>query len=62
GKALAIRWLLGASQKCSGRNIAFKLSFELVDVAKGSDDAICKKEENHRIVEANRVFAHFFNP
>ncbi|XP_047257904.1 30S ribosomal protein S7, chloroplastic-like [Capsicum annuum] len=59
GKALAISWLLAASQKCPGRNMAFKLSFELVDAAKGSGDAICKKEKTHKIAEANRAFAHF---
>ncbi|KAH9686108.1 30S ribosomal protein S7 [Citrus sinensis] len=45
GKALAVRWLLGASRKRPGRNMAFKLSSELVDAAKGSGDAIRKKEE-----------------
>ncbi|CAH2052132.1 unnamed protein product [Thlaspi arvense] len=59
GKALAIRWLLGASRKRPGRNMAFKLSSELVDAAKGSGDAIRKKEETHRMAEANRAFAHF---
>ncbi|KAH1032493.1 hypothetical protein J1N35_044667 [Gossypium stocksii] len=59
GKALAIRLLLGASRKRPGRNMAFKLSFELVDDAKGSGDAIRKKEETHRMAEANRAFAHF---
>ena len=39
--------------------MAFKLSSKLVDVAKGSGDAICKKEETHRMAEANRAFAHF---
>ncbi|TYG73540.1 hypothetical protein ES288_D04G109800v1 [Gossypium darwinii] len=59
GKALAIHWLLGASRKCPGQNMAFKLSSELVDAAKGSGDAIRKKEETHRMAEANRAFAHF---
>nr|GEU81558.1 cytochrome f, plastidic [Tanacetum cinerariifolium] len=59
GKALAIRWLLAASQKRPGQNTAFKLSFELVDAAKGSGDAICKREETHRMAEENRDFAHF---
>ncbi|QHO53329.1 hypothetical protein HN51_022169 [Arachis hypogaea] len=59
GKALAIRWLLGASRKHPGRNMAFKLSSELVDAVKGSGDAIRKKEETHRMAEANRAFAHF---
>ncbi|EYU38954.1 hypothetical protein MIMGU_mgv1a024520mg [Erythranthe guttata] len=43
GKALAIRWLLAASRKRPGRNMTFKLSSELVDVAKGSGDPIHKK-------------------
>nr|YP_009732837.1 ribosomal protein S7 [Diphyscium foliosum]QHU77183.1 ribosomal protein S7 [Diphyscium foliosum] len=59
GKALAIRWLLGASRKHSGRNMAFKLSSELIDAARDNGDAIRKKEETHRMAEANRAFAHF---
>ena len=59
GRALAIRWLLEASQKRPGRNMAFKLSSELVDAAKGSGGAIRKKEATHRMAEANRAFAHF---
>nr|BEG71944.1 ribosomal protein S7 [Astragalus macropelmatus] len=59
GKALAIRWLLGAARKRPGRNMAFKLSSELLDAVKGSGDAIRKKEETHRMAEANRAFAHF---
>ena len=59
GKALAIRWLLGASRKRSGRNMAFKLSYELIDAARDNGDAIRRKEETHRMAEANRAFAHF---
>nr|AYP34538.1 ribosomal protein S7 [Ravenala madagascariensis] len=59
GKVLAIRWLLGASRKRSGRNMAFKLSSELVDATKGKGNAIRKKEATHRMAEANRTFAHF---
>lgn len=59
GKALAIRWLLNASKKRSGRNMAFKLSYELIDAARDNGDAIRKKEETHRMAEANRAFAHF---
>nr|YP_010760483.1 ribosomal protein S7 [Cuscuta polyanthemos]YP_010760537.1 ribosomal protein S7 [Cuscuta polyanthemos]WEY30488.1 ribosomal protein S7 [Cuscuta polyanthemos]WEY30489.1 ribosomal protein S7 [Cuscuta polyanthemos] len=59
GKALAVRWLLAASRKRPGRDMAFKLSSELVDAAKGRGDAIRKKEETHRMAEANRAFAHF---
>ncbi|KAJ6874238.1 NADH dehydrogenase subunit 2 [Populus alba x Populus x berolinensis] len=39
--------------------MVFKLSSELVDAAKGSGDVIRKKEETHRMAEANRAFAHF---
>ncbi|KAL3538021.1 hypothetical protein ACH5RR_001387 [Cinchona calisaya] len=59
GKELTILWLLAASGKRPGQNMAFKLSSELVDAAKGSGDAIHKKEETHRKAEANRAFAHF---
>ncbi|TYH63270.1 hypothetical protein ES332_D07G179900v1 [Gossypium tomentosum] len=59
GKTLAIRWLLGASRKRLGQNMTFKLSSELVDAAKGSGDAILKKEDTHSMAEANRAFAHF---
>ncbi|TYI70731.1 hypothetical protein E1A91_D08G242300v1 [Gossypium mustelinum] len=59
GKALSIRWLLEASRKSPGQNMAFKLSSELVDAAKGSDDVIHKKEETYKMAEANRSFAHF---
>ncbi|CAH9117224.1 unnamed protein product [Cuscuta epithymum] len=39
--------------------MAFKLSSELVDAAKGSGAAVRKKEETHRMAESNRAFAHF---
>jgi len=39
--------------------MAFKLSYELVDAAKGSGDAIRRKEETQRMGEANNAFAHF---
>nr|YP_009002331.1 ribosomal protein S7 [Orobanche gracilis]CDL78887.1 ribosomal protein S7 [Orobanche gracilis] len=59
GKALAIRWLLAASRKRPGRNMSLKLSSELVNAAKGRGGAIRKKEETHKMAEANRAFAHF---
>jgi small subunit ribosomal protein S7 len=59
GKVLAIRWLLAASRKRTGRNMVFKLSSELVDAAKGRGGAIRKKEETHRMAESNRASAHF---
>nr|YP_008994528.1 ribosomal protein S7 [Hypseocharis bilobata]YP_008994544.1 ribosomal protein S7 [Hypseocharis bilobata]AGV02957.1 ribosomal protein S7 [Hypseocharis bilobata]AGV02973.1 ribosomal protein S7 [Hypseocharis bilobata] len=62
GKVLAIRWLLGAARKRQGRNMAFKLSSELMDAVKGKGGAIRKKEETRKMAEANRSFAHFVNP
>jgi|SRR3954468_3191604 len=59
GKVLAIRWLLEAARKRTGRNMAFKLSSELVDAIKGKGAAIRKKEETRKMAEANRSFAHF---
>ncbi|KAH9562826.1 hypothetical protein CY35_05G092400 [Sphagnum magellanicum] len=47
GKSLAICWLLGASRKCSGRNMAFKLSYELMDAARDNGNVIRKKEETY---------------
>ncbi|THU43687.1 hypothetical protein C4D60_Mb00t12220 [Musa balbisiana] len=45
--------------KTSGSKYGFQIKSELVDAAKGSGDAIRKKEETHRMAEANRAFAHF---
>nr|YP_009674164.1 ribosomal protein S7 [Diphelypaea coccinea]QDJ93976.1 ribosomal protein S7 [Diphelypaea coccinea] len=58
-KILAIRWLLAASRKRPGQNMALKLSSELVKATKGRGDAIRKKEEIHKMAEANRASAHF---
>lgn len=59
GHSLAIRWLLTASRKRTGKNMVFKLANELLDAAKDTGGAIRKKEETHRMAEANRAFAHF---
>ena len=59
GKGLAIRWLLSASRKRSGQDMAIKLSYELIDAAKDNGIAIRKREETHKMAEANRAFAHF---
>nr|YP_009433846.1 ribosomal protein S7 [Hypolytrum nemorum]YP_009433867.1 ribosomal protein S7 [Hypolytrum nemorum]QIB72652.1 ribosomal protein S7 [Cyperus glomeratus]QIB72744.1 ribosomal protein S7 [Cyperus difformis]QIT06836.1 ribosomal protein S7 [Cyperus fuscus]ANP26060.1 ribosomal protein S7 [Hypolytrum nemorum]ANP26081.1 ribosomal protein S7 [Hypolytrum nemorum] len=60
GILLAIRWLLTASRKRSGTNMASQLSSELIDAAsKKRGNAIRKKEETHRMAEASRTFAHF---
>nr|YP_009548534.1 ribosomal protein S7 [Tryonia myriophylla]YP_009548554.1 ribosomal protein S7 [Tryonia myriophylla]AYW15355.1 ribosomal protein S7 [Tryonia myriophylla]AYW15375.1 ribosomal protein S7 [Tryonia myriophylla] len=59
GKALAIRWSLIACRKRSGRSMALRSSDELMDAARNSGSAIRKKEETHKVAEANKAFAHF---
>nr|YP_636479.1 ribosomal protein S7 [Zygnema circumcarinatum]Q32RP7.1 RecName: Full=Small ribosomal subunit protein uS7c; AltName: Full=30S ribosomal protein S7, chloroplastic [Zygnema circumcarinatum]AAX45875.1 ribosomal protein S7 [Zygnema circumcarinatum] len=59
GRALAIRWILNAAKKRNGRSMAFKLSSEIIDAARQTGNAIRKREETHRMAEANRAFAHF---
>lgn len=59
GKASAIRWSLIASRKRSGRSMALRLSDELMDAARNPGSAIRKKEETHKVAEANKAFAHF---
>nr|YP_010144974.1 ribosomal protein S7 [Exacum affine]YP_010144989.1 ribosomal protein S7 [Exacum affine]QQL92379.1 ribosomal protein S7 [Exacum affine]QQL92394.1 ribosomal protein S7 [Exacum affine] len=54
-----VNMLVNRILKHGKKSLAFKLSSELVDAAKGSGDAIRKKEETHRMAEANRAFAHF---
>nr|YP_010933431.1 ribosomal protein S7 [Streptosarcina arenaria]YP_010933449.1 ribosomal protein S7 [Streptosarcina arenaria]YP_010933532.1 ribosomal protein S7 [Streptosarcina costaricana]YP_010933553.1 ribosomal protein S7 [Streptosarcina costaricana]WKT08856.1 ribosomal protein S7 [Streptosarcina arenaria]WKT08857.1 ribosomal protein S7 [Streptosarcina arenaria]WKT08957.1 ribosomal protein S7 [Streptosarcina costaricana]WKT08958.1 ribosomal protein S7 [Streptosarcina costaricana] len=58
GHALAVRWLLSASRKRPGRDMAFKLAYEILDAAKHTGQAIRKREEVHRMAEANKAYAH----
>lgn len=58
-RSLAIRWLLQAARARSGRSMAEKLANELMDAAKGQGAAIRKREEVHRMAEANRAFSHY---
>nr|YP_004891505.1 ribosomal protein S7 [Taiwania cryptomerioides]YP_008082422.1 ribosomal protein S7 [Taiwania flousiana]AGL11268.1 ribosomal protein S7 [Taiwania flousiana]AVR43508.1 ribosomal protein S7 [Taiwania cryptomerioides]QJE37026.1 ribosomal protein S7 [Taiwania flousiana]QJE37109.1 ribosomal protein S7 [Taiwania flousiana]BAK86838.1 ribosomal protein S7 [Taiwania cryptomerioides] len=58
-KILAIRWLLESSRKRSGRNMHFKLSYEIIDAAREKGNAIRKKEETHKMAESNKAFAHY---
>nr|YP_010958459.1 ribosomal protein S7 [Vandenboschia auriculata]YP_010958475.1 ribosomal protein S7 [Vandenboschia auriculata]ALO81803.1 ribosomal protein S7 [Vandenboschia auriculata]ALO81813.1 ribosomal protein S7 [Vandenboschia auriculata] len=59
GKALAIRWLLIACRKRSSRSMALRSSDELMDAARNSGSAVRKREETHKMAEANKAFAHF---
>jgi small subunit ribosomal protein S7 len=57
--SLAMRWLLQNSRSRSGRGMASKLASELMDAAQGQGNSVKKKDETHRMAEANRAFAHF---
>jgi small subunit ribosomal protein S7 len=57
--ALAIRWLIEAARKRAGRSMAEKLAGELLDAAHGTGTTIKKREDTHRMAEANKAFAHY---
>lgn len=56
---LAIRWLIGAAQSRKGKPMREKLAEELMDAANNTGAAVKKKDNTHRMAEANRAFAHF---
>lgn len=58
-QALALRWLLTAARARAGRSMAEKLSAELLDAANNGGAAVRRKEEVHRMAEANRAFVHY---
>ena len=57
--ALATRWILGAARSRSGKSFSEKLAAELMDAANNAGAAIRKKEETHKMAEANRAFSHY---
>ena len=57
--ALALRWIIKASRERSGKSMAEKLSSELLDASKGQGAAVKKREETHKMAEANRALAHY---
>ena len=57
--ALAARWLLQGAQARTGKSFAEKLAGELIDAANNTGSAIRKREETHKMAEANRAFSHF---
>jgi small subunit ribosomal protein S7 len=57
--ALAIRWLIGYSRARGGKSMAEKLSAELLAASNNEGGAIKKKEDTHKMAEANKAFAHF---
>ena len=57
--ALSFRWIINAARAKKGKPMAEKLAAELLLAAKNEGDAIKKKDEMHRMAEANKAFAHF---
>jgi small subunit ribosomal protein S7 len=57
--ALATRWILQASVARSGRSFSEKLADEIIDAANNAGAAIRKREETHKMAEANRAFSHY---
>jgi len=57
--SLASRWILQAAQSRSGKSFSEKLAAELMDAANNAGNAIRKREETHKMAEANRAFSHY---
>jgi len=58
-QALAIRWLIGATRARSENTMTERLSNELMDAAAGRGVSVKKREDTHRMAEANRAFSHY---
>ncbi len=58
-EALSMRWLITAARNRSGKAMADKLADELVDAFNNTGTAVKKKEDTHKMAEANKAFAHY---
>nr|YP_009546436.1 ribosomal protein S7 [Gelidium gabrielsonii]AYO27784.1 ribosomal protein S7 [Gelidium gabrielsonii] len=59
GTNLALKWITKFASERSGKNMAVKLANEIIDAHNESGNSIRKKEETHRMAEANKAFAHY---
>lgn len=57
--SLAIRWLLGSARARTGKSMAEKLAAELLDAANNVGATVKKREDTHRMADANKAFAHY---
>ena len=57
--SLAMRWLLAAARGRPGRSMSERLANEMMDAARGTGAAVKRREDTHRMAEANRAFAHY---
>jgi len=58
-EALAMRWLVDFSRKRGEKSMALRLAGEVLDAAEGKGSAVKKREDVHRMAEANRAFSHY---
>jgi small subunit ribosomal protein S7 len=58
-QSLAIRWLVSSARARSGKSMAEKLAAELLDAANNTGTTVKKREDTHKMAEANRAFAHY---
>ena len=58
-RTLALRWMVGNARKRSGKTMIEKLTSELVDAYNNTGTSVKKKEDTHRMAEANKAFAHY---
>jgi small subunit ribosomal protein S7 len=59
GQFMAIRWLVGFARDRSGKSMAEKLAAEVMEAAKGEGNSVKKKQDTHKMADANRAFAHY---
>jgi small subunit ribosomal protein S7 len=59
GRALAMRWLIASARARGGKSMEERLASELVDAVQGRGTAIKKRDDLHRMAEANKAFAHY---
>jgi len=57
--SLAMRWVIGAARRRGERSMAEKLAGELLDAASNRGTAVKKREDTHKMAEANKAFAHY---
>ncbi len=58
-QTLAMRWMIDAARKRNEKTMAHRLAHELLDAAEGRGAAVKKREDTHRMAEANRAFSHY---
>ena len=58
-QTLAMRWLIDAARKRSEKSMAYRLAHELMDAAESRGAAVKKREDTHRMAEANKAFSHY---